>query len=270
MRFDKLEFDRPADKPVGAELDFKVDKDEKYWARLADENRRTGSYETALRFYSRASEVNKTLVPAWVGQIQMLVQLHEYPQAALWSQKALELFPANGELLAGQAQAECRMGNMKQALALSDAALRQRGESAYRWQVRGELLVAGKDNTHRYCFDKAQLAETDWLVPLESALIYCYLQSLQFGSAAGAAGCRKGVARLLRLVRARHVPGQARFRYIRTWQSSTLLGDVSAACRRHEGTLRTRPIPMVVAKYVRPIDRTLTGAVDGLDPRTNS
>jgi tetratricopeptide (TPR) repeat protein len=174
MRFDKLEFDRPADRPAGSDIDAKVDKDEKYWARLADENRRTGNYETAIRLYSRALEVNKTLVPAWVGQIQMLVQLHEYPQASLWSQKALELFPSHGDLLAGQAQAECRMGNMKQALILSDGALRQRGESAYRWQVRGELLVAGKDHTDRYCFDKAQLADSDWLVPMESALIYCF------------------------------------------------------------------------------------------------
>jgi tetratricopeptide (TPR) repeat protein len=174
MRFDKLEFDRPADRPTDSEPEIKVDKDDKHWSRLADENRRTGNYETALRFYSRALEVNKTLVPAWVGQIQMLIQLHEYPQASLWSQKALELFPSHGDLMAGQAQAECRMGNMKKALALSDGALRQRGESAYRWQTRGELLVAGKDRTDRYCFDKAQLADSEWLVALESALIYCF------------------------------------------------------------------------------------------------
>jgi tetratricopeptide (TPR) repeat protein len=174
MRFDKLEFDRPADRPADGDVEIRIDKDEKYWARLADDNRRTGNYETALRFYSRALEINKTLVPAWVGQIQMLVQLHEYPQASLWSQKALELFPSHGDLLAGQAQADCRMGNMKQALILSDGALRQRGESAYRWQVRGELLVAGKDHTDRYCFDKAQLADSDWLVSLESAIIYCF------------------------------------------------------------------------------------------------
>jgi hypothetical protein len=57
---------------------------------------------------------------------------------------------------------------------LSDGALRQRGESAYRWQVRGELLVASKQKTDRYCFDKAHLADSDWLVSLETAVIYCY------------------------------------------------------------------------------------------------
>lgn len=174
MRFDKLEFERPPDRPAKGDAQPRVDKDEKYWARLGDENRRTGSYETGLRFYSRALECDKTLVTAWVGQVQMLVQLQEYPQASLWSQKALELFPAHGDLIAGQAQAECRMGNMKKAYTLSDTALRQRGESAYRWQVRGELVVAGKQHTDRHCFDKAQVADHDWIVPLESALIYCY------------------------------------------------------------------------------------------------
>ncbi len=173
MRFDKLEFDRPPQEPTGKDPELRVDKDEKYWAKLADENRRNGSYETALRFYSRALEVDKSLVCAWVGQVQMLVQLGEYPQASLWSQKALELFPSNGDLMAGQAQSECRLGNVNKAHTLSDGSIRQRGESAYRWQVRGELMHSGKQRTDRHCFDKAQLADPDWLVPLETALIYC-------------------------------------------------------------------------------------------------
>ena len=173
MRFDKLEFDSektprsPQDRP-------KVAKDEAYWAQKADENRRQGNYENALRYYSRALEEDKTLIAAWVGQVQMLVQLAEYPQASLWSGKALELFPNNPQLMAGQAQAECRLGNIKQAYALSDGALRQRGESAYVWQVRGEIVLAGKQNTDRHCFDKAQIADNDWLVATESALIYMF------------------------------------------------------------------------------------------------
>ncbi len=174
MRFDKLEFERPEERPAGQEAELRVDKDEKYWMAMAEQNRQTGNYETALRFYSRTLEVDKTLVPVWVGQVQMLVQLAEYPQASLWSQKALELFPSHGDLMAAQAQAECRMGNLKKAYALSDGALRQRGESAYRWQVRGELMVVGKEKSDRHCFDKAQVADSGWLVPLESALIYSF------------------------------------------------------------------------------------------------
>lgn len=192
MRFDKLELDPAPDDPAGPPAKLRDDKDHDYWFRAAVDQRRSGSYETALRFYSRALELEKTLVPAWVGQVQMLVQLHEYPQAALWSRKALELFPNQPELLAGQAQAECRQGNLKPALALSDGALRQRGESAYRWQVRGELMVAGRERNDRHCFDKAQIADPDWLVPLETALIYQHYQNFSLAAQRAQQAVEKG------------------------------------------------------------------------------
>lgn len=181
MRFDKLEFDSQPELPGADAAEPRVEKDHRYWAQAAIDQRRAGNYENALRFYSRSLEHDKSLVLAWVGQVQMLVQLCEYPQATLWSRKALEIFPNNPELLAGQAQAECRLGNLRPALALSDGALQQRGESAYRWQVRGELMLAGRERTERHCFDKAQVADRDWLVPLESALIY-----MHYGSSASA------------------------------------------------------------------------------------
>ena len=55
---------------------------------LADYHRRRGEYETALRYYSRALELDKTLVLAWAAQVQMLIQLGEAPEADLWSRKA--------------------------------------------------------------------------------------------------------------------------------------------------------------------------------------
>ena len=55
----------------------------------ADQSRRAGLYENALKFYSRALELDRSLVAGWVGQVQMLVQLEEYPEAELWSRKGL-------------------------------------------------------------------------------------------------------------------------------------------------------------------------------------
>jgi tetratricopeptide (TPR) repeat protein len=182
-RFDKLEFGSNPKKVPRTKEKLAALKDEKHWFQLADGHRRTGHHENALRFYSRCLEMNRSQVAAWVGQVQMLVQLKEYPQARLWSQKALELFPANSELMAAGAQAECRMGNTQQALVLSDGALQQTGESAYQWQVRGELAVARKGRTDRHCFDKAQLADRDWLVPLETGLIYCFYKAYSKGQA---------------------------------------------------------------------------------------
>ena len=118
-------------------------------------------------------ETDRSLVAGWTGQVQMLVQLEEYPEAELWSRKGLELFPNNGELMAARRQAFCRMGDMQQAHALCDGSLQQAGQSAFRWLVRGEIMVAAGQNMDRYCLDKAQELDTDWLVPLEAAGSNC-------------------------------------------------------------------------------------------------
>ena len=149
-------------------------RDAGYWMNKADESRRGGLYEAALQYYSRGLELDRSLVAGWVGQVQMLVQLQEYPEADLWSRKGLELFPNNGELMAGRAQAFCRMGDMKQAHALCDGSLQQPGQSAYRWLVRGEIMIAARQDMDRYCLDKAQELDADWLVPLEAARIELY------------------------------------------------------------------------------------------------
>ena len=172
-RFGRLELDdqRP-EEPGGGDLTPPEEaRDEHYWLRLADRERRQGHHENALRMYSRALEYNKSVIPAWVGQVQMLVMLGEYPEAELWARKALEIFKNNPDLLAGRAQAFCRMGDRRRAMACCDQALQQPGDSAYRWMARGELMVAGKESLDRHCFDKAVLADPDWLVPLEIALI---------------------------------------------------------------------------------------------------
>jgi tetratricopeptide (TPR) repeat protein len=127
-----------------------------------------------LQYYSRGLELDRALVAGWVGQVQMLVQLKEFPEADLWSRKALELFPNNGELMAGRAQAFCRMGDMKQAHVVCDGSLQQAGQSAYRWLVRGEIMIAARQAMDRYCLDKAQELDADWLVPLEAARIELY------------------------------------------------------------------------------------------------
>jgi tetratricopeptide (TPR) repeat protein len=173
-RFDRLEFDANGDEGPGAPApsDSELTGDEAQWLRKADEHRRRGLYENALRYYSRALELDKSLIPGWLGQIQMLVQLGEHPEAELWARKSLELFRGNGDLMAGRAQALARVGDVRQAIELCDSALKQEGQSAYRWMVRGEILVLGKDDVDRHCFDKAVQADRDWLVPLEVALIY--------------------------------------------------------------------------------------------------
>lgn len=184
-RFDRLEFDHepeggvPGADPLGNVPE--ANQDQAAWMRKADEHRRRGLHENSLRYYSRALELDRSLVAGWLGQVQMLVLLGEYPEAELWARKSLELFKNHGDLMAARAQALARIGDRTQAMELADAALRQEGNSAYRWMVRGELLVMSRDEVDRHCFDKAVVLERDWLVPLESALIYLYHEQASKG-----------------------------------------------------------------------------------------
>jgi Tfp pilus assembly protein PilF len=171
-RFTKLEFETPAATTSASSVTPRLAVDATTWMQRADQARRSGTYESALQLYSRALEDDKTLVRAWVGQVQMLIQLEESPEAEVWSRKALELFPADGDLHAGRAQALGRLHRSKEAYASIDAAMNQPGQSAYRWTVRGELLLSDGQSTERVCFDKAIQTDGDWLVPVEVALVY--------------------------------------------------------------------------------------------------
>ena len=126
----------------------------------ADEAFRWGDFEPALRLYTRCLERNRKVVPAWVGQVRMLVELGENTEARMWADKALELFPSNGELLAAKAQACTRLRDRRAAYACSDGSIQAAGTSAWRWQARGEVLLAYREPTHAACFQKA-MAEPD-------------------------------------------------------------------------------------------------------------
>ena len=223
-RFDRLEFDQESDEgPEGLTTSGGPESDEQAWFRKADEQRRRGLHENALRFYSRALELDRSLLPCWVGQVQMLVLLGEYPEAELWARKSLEQFKGQGDLMAGRAQALARLGDRRQALELADASLRQEGNAAYRWVVRGELLITGKDDIDRHCFDKAVQADRDWLVPLEIALIYLHYD--QPSKALLRAGTPS------RRARRAPSPGTPRAAASRSWASTDRPRPVTAAAR---------------------------------------
>ncbi len=175
-RFDRLELDPSRDRPDEGDSDERaeLDRDEQYWLRLAESERRRGLYENALRYYSRSLELDKSQAKGWLGQVQMLIALDEIVEAELWARKALDLFKNHGDLLAGRAQALCRGKDRSQASAVCDAAMSQPNASAYRWQVRGEVMIVTRSNVDRYCFEKAMQLDPDWLVPLEIAQAYFY------------------------------------------------------------------------------------------------
>ncbi|HWL94569.1 MAG TPA: hypothetical protein VNT79_13685 [Phycisphaerae bacterium] len=134
-----------------------------------------GQHEAALRLYTRALQEDRRLIRAWVGQIQMLVELKEFHEARVWGDKALQLFKSNGDLLAAKAQAVIRLKDKKLALACSDGAMQSPGSSAWRWEVRGEVLMARGDGHFDVCFQKAlEEPDADWFDRVIIARIYSY------------------------------------------------------------------------------------------------
>lgn len=179
-RFTRLEMDerQTADTRAGALTQRPTGVDVRtpeHDMRLATEACRAGRHEPALQLYTRALQGNRAIIPAWVGQVQMLVELGEYEEARLWSDKALELFKHNGDLLAAKSRACLRQGDRAAAMASSDESLRSPGSSALRWQARGEVMLDKRGERARTCFEKS-IAEpdADWLDRVVIARIYLF------------------------------------------------------------------------------------------------
>jgi len=154
-------------------------KDEAYYLSQAHFEFENGNFQLALRFYSKVLEFNALNIEAWTGQVRMLIELGEYREAKLWADKAVERFPNDAELLAAKGVALARNGDLAAALVFSDAAIEERGDSAYIWLARGDVLLARKESLADYCLDKAmQLAPKSWFVAWLAARIRFFYRKL--------------------------------------------------------------------------------------------
>jgi len=114
-----------------------------------------GDFERALRLFSRCLEQDAAFFDGWFGQVRMLLELGEFKEALLWSDKALELFPEHPTLIAAKAVAACRTGETDKALAYSDHAIGKRGAGSYVWLSRAEVLLARGSPTGEHCVRNA-------------------------------------------------------------------------------------------------------------------
>ena len=180
-RFSHLEFDEERRRSQ-EQSDLKPMPSARTYLGEAQEAHHVGRFEHALRLYTRCLREDAGLVEAWVGQVRMLVELGELDEARVWSDKALEVFRGNGEILAAKAQSCARLKDYKEACACSDGSMKAPGSSPWRWQVRGEVLLARRERTFQMCFEKA-LAEpaADWFDRLIIGRICLY-----YGRAANA------------------------------------------------------------------------------------
>ncbi len=179
-RFSNLEFEeeRRESQESRAELQSQA-KDSSDFLAQARAEYRWGKFDAALRLYTRALKEDRTAITAWVGQVQMLVQLDECHEARVWSDKALELFRNQGELLAAKAQACTRLHDYKTGLACSDASLQAAGTSPWRWIVRGETLLAKGDKHFEECFQRAMADPAfEWFDHVIIARVYAFHQRM--------------------------------------------------------------------------------------------
>jgi tetratricopeptide (TPR) repeat protein len=177
-RFNSLEFNHAHEGAGEGEQTSSAGlKDEHFYLAEAHTAFANAQFEAALRAYARVLEHNAKLPAAWTGQVRALIELGEFPEAKLWADKALERFPTEPELLAAKAVALARIGNVVEALAFSDAAMEEKGDTPYVWLARGDVLLARAEKRADYCFDRARaLAPTDWLIHWLAARIYFFYE----------------------------------------------------------------------------------------------
>lgn len=174
-RFSNLEFEGREERREERRAE-ESPRDEKYYLAMAHDSFRDGKFEDALRYYSRSLEFDAKLADAWLGQVQALIELEEANEARVWADKGLEQFRDHAELLAAKGVACGRLGDLDKAAALSDASLEQKGESAYRWRARGDVLMARRDRNEEFCFSKALTAAgpKDAWEPLAIGRVYLH------------------------------------------------------------------------------------------------
>jgi tetratricopeptide (TPR) repeat protein len=155
-RFENLEFGeaKPGPLRTGGAEGTPV-RSAGFFLEQADKQYLAGDFELALRNYSRALEQNAAEYEGWSGQVRMLIELGEYEEALMWSDKALELYPEHPDLLAAKAVAACRTGDLEKALAYTDQALTQKGATPAVWLARAEVLLERGSATAKHCVSNA-------------------------------------------------------------------------------------------------------------------
>jgi tetratricopeptide (TPR) repeat protein len=173
-RFNNLEFQN---QPEEESRDSTVVKDETYHLAEARTAFEQGRFDSALRSYAKVLEFNPQNAGAWTGQVRMLIELREFREAKIWADKALERFPHDPELLAAKGVALGRLGDLKAALAFSDAAIEERGETAYVWLARGDVLLARKEKRADFCFERAvAVSPGDWFMHWLASRVYAFYE----------------------------------------------------------------------------------------------
>lgn len=147
--------------------------DATYYIKLADQYFFYGEFSKALRYYSRALQLDNSLTYPWIGQIYSLLEMGQVKEASVWVLRALDLFPEDASIIALQALIFAYKGMMSRAIGASDFAM-TKGSSVFTWLARGEILLMAENKMSHFCFEKSlEIApRDDWQTPMRIGLIY--------------------------------------------------------------------------------------------------
>jgi tetratricopeptide (TPR) repeat protein len=154
-RFSRLEFGDKDNEGAGKTPGGEEMRDADYFHKQALRYWLAGDFELALRNYSRVLEQNSAFYPGWLGQVLMLIELGEYKEAAVWVDKALEMFPDHPELLAAKAVACARDSRMEKAIAYSDSSIAKDNVTSGVWLARAEVTLNRRSSIAQNCISKA-------------------------------------------------------------------------------------------------------------------
>ena len=160
-RFEHLEFESLEAVPAGQRVES-ANQHRDYFeeAKNAFE---AEAFADALRLFSRVLEFERESQGSWLGQIHCLLQLDRIEEATNWANHALEPFPNNSDIIALKSVALARRGQIAEALAHSDRALRSESPSFLPWLSRAEILVIQGDPSAEYCEERAwNITEQTW------------------------------------------------------------------------------------------------------------
>lgn len=153
-RFGNLELETTTPE-VAVQRHFVPDSSQARCLQEANQAFDRAEFESALRWFGRCLEHGLQHIPAWVGQVQSLLELGRPAEAKVWADKALERFADQPELLALKAMALGRTGDTATALAFSDAAITRPGDFPLVWLARADVLLARGEKTAEHCFTRA-------------------------------------------------------------------------------------------------------------------
>jgi len=116
--------------------------DATHFLTQADAALNHGAFEKALRLYGRALERDRERPEAWLGQVRALLDMGQPEEATSWLEQAAGVLGEIPALLALRAIAAARSGNIDDARAWSDRALRDGRDAAEVWLARAEVVYA--------------------------------------------------------------------------------------------------------------------------------